>query len=62
MMKKTIASMALLAALALAGAANAQIFINAGFMNKNASVRTTRVSNDSTYDDFRNIEIGRAHV
>ena len=57
-MKKTIASMALLAALALAGAANAQIIINAGFMNKNASVRTTKVSNDSTYDDFRNIGKG----
>ncbi|MBR3783839.1 MAG: hypothetical protein IKJ78_05205 [Bacteroidales bacterium] len=57
-MKKTIALTVLAAALALAGAGRAQVLVNAGFINKNASVITTKVSNDSTYSGWQNIGKG----
>lgn len=57
-MKRTIALIVLAAVLAFAGTARAQVLVGAGFMNKNASVITTRVSNDSTYKSKQNIGKG----
>ena len=61
-MKKTIAIAVFVAALALAGAARAQVFLDAGFTSKTASVQTTfinkhDVSVDSSFSSRR--ELGK---
>lgn len=50
--------MVLAAVLAFGGAAQAQVLVGAGFMNKNASVITTKVAKDSTYKSKQNIGKG----
>ena len=50
-MKKTIAITVFVAALALAGAARAQVFVNAGFTSKNANVKSTFVNKVSANVD-----------
>ena len=62
-MKKTIAITVFVAALALAGAARAQVFVNAGFTSKNANVKSTFVNKvsanvDSTLSSHRGLGNG----